>query len=355
MVLPLWAVLAASLSFGADTPSGCPYAVTYKKVGVMDVEVPRRPLPPEECAFVASLEEPFQRLLRAMAAAKLKTDGIALQKTLQDEDKVNAAYREGTGVFLTRGFASCLMSDRAAAVGILCHELGHAVQWRGPDESAKLKVNQLYKGSSTDWKDLRNVGASVDLETQADSIGRVLCTNAGLTQEFEAMSKAITRCNGSQMLHQPDEHPAENARLKAALADKPGLAQERQRQIGQAIQRRARRLMAGLPNEEDQRGPDLSLSPRDWALTRAADFDRAPKDITIPQTYAALEARRLKSPDRLQPPPEPTRITVNAKAREPWPCYPAPKGEPTWADYADCYPMVGLAKTFDWFRSWGKR
>ncbi len=265
----IWPVLAASLAFGSET-GACPY--TYNP---LDHSFPPRtePLPPDQCAFISSLEEPLRRIV---AVASIDPDGIILNPHLRPGKFVDASYADGRGIDLSAGFASCLLNDRAAAIGILCHEVGHAVQWRGGDPSARAVLVRLHSpGTIADFDDPETAALNRDMERHADLVGRELCARAGFPLDFEAMPKAFMRCNGSvaQPLHSLPDHPSDAERLETSRADAPRLSEQRAREIGAAIRRRARRLLAGAPTDGDD-ALDLSLTPRDWALTPAADRDR---------------------------------------------------------------------------------
>lgn len=299
MVLPLWTLLA-SLAFAQSCPYHYGAALVEGKTVTVD---PPRPLVPWDCAFVTSLEEPLRRIV---AASGINPSGISLNHSLEFEHGwMNAFYSDSAGITLTDGFAQCLQKDRAGAIAILCHEVGHGVQWRGPDETARQGIAKLYgAGAKPDWKDAETQKDARALEAQADLIGRELCTRAGFSLEFEANTKARQRCNGPG--DGGYDHPSDEQRLRAEIKDKPRLTEERQREIYQAVQRRAHRLFYLHPDPGDA-PVSGDQTPRDWAMTPAADRDRAARPYAPSQSLARVR-RTFAGPERLPAPPSPVRL-----------------------------------------------
>lgn len=314
MALPLWALLAASLAFGASDEAPCPYHYHYQATRAGFPTLPQdRPLDAKECAFVRSLEEPLRRMAKA-GSLKPETAKISAGLLL-DHGKLNSFYDPDLGVILTDGFLSCLAGDRDGAIQTLCHEMGHAVQYGGADADA-LRTIQLLRGGGLMPSSAAGAAALRDIERQADAIGRELCERAGLSMNFRAPDEAIVRCAGPQRGDFLSDHPATAERLAAADADAPRLSEKRAREVGAAIQRRARRLMAGRPTEDDL-AADTSVSPRAWAVTPAADKDRLRGTYYPSKLYSQFQ-------DHLKEPPAPkdesrvggpTRIVIQPKAQ----------------------------------------
>lgn len=281
LIAALWPALAAgfAVAFGADA-SPCPYT----SVVLNSFPLEHAALPPDQCAFMTSLEEPLRRIV---AAASIDPAGIVLDHALSPGTAADAGYDDKRGIAVTGGFASCLLGDRPAAIGMLCHEVGHAVQYRGADPAAREALVRLRSGYRDDPA---YAAGSRELEREADTIGRELCARAGFPLDVEAFPKALARCNGGgpPSTALPD-HPSDAERLQAARADAAHLSEQRAREVGAAIQRRARRLMAGAPSAEDDAPLDLSLSPRAWALTPAADKDRLRAPYRPSVTYDSPE------------------------------------------------------------------
>ena len=313
MALPLWALLAASLAFGAAEDAPCPYHYRYEAGETGYQLIAPRPLGEKDCAFVKSLEEPLRRMARA---GSLKPEaGRVSEDLILNHGRLNAFYDPDKGILLADGFLSCVGGDRDAALQMLCHEMGHAVQYGGADPRAREAI-ELMRSGGVMASSAAGAAKLRDLERQADAIGRELCTRAGLSMNLTAQSDAFDRCAGPQRDDILADHPATPERRAAARADAPRLSEERAREVGAAIQRRARRLMAGLPTADDL-AADTSVSPRAWAVTPAADQDRLRGAYSPSRKYDEFQDH-LREP----PPPKdesraggPTRIVVRPKPK----------------------------------------
>ena len=262
---------------------------------------------------MTSLEEPLRRIV---AASGIKPDGIALKPSLSLENGwMNAYYYDSSGIAVTDGFVKCFRNDRAGAIAVLCHEVGHGVQWRGTDETARRGIAALYgAGAKPDWKNAEVQKDARALEAQADLIGRELCTRAGFSLEFEEHTKAAARCNGPS--DGGNDHPSDEQRLRADKKDKPRLSAEREREIYQAVRRRARRLWALRPDAGDE-PVSGEQTPRDWALSPAADRDRAARPYVPSQSLARVRQTSFATPERLPAPPSPvSRRTIEVNGQK---------------------------------------
>lgn len=246
------------------------------------------PVDQRDCAFLGALEEPLHRIVRA---ASLPAGSVTLSHSLvKDVSWVFAYYSPEEGVVLSDGFLRCMRGDPKAAVQALCHEVGHAVQHSGSDADARRALDERDAAlASGKPLDAGAAALSRDIERQADAIGGELCARAGFSPDLSSLFSVLMRCDGASGVHTAELHPDDFERFATAQQAAPRLKDEQARLIGAAIRRRAQRLMAGLSSASEDPEPS-DLSPREWALTPAADADRFGGSSYSPSADARLAA-----------------------------------------------------------------
>lgn len=187
MASPLALLLLASLARAGEP--ACPIGAMYAKAS-------------PECALLLKLKDTTRALAKA---AKLDADRYALSDEVIEQKDYNAFFYGSTknrkpGIYVTTAFVSCHLDKEEAAMTVLAHEMGHAVQhWRGV---------------ALDYADVERARSN---EAQADQIGWDLMEKTSLVSKVAYAEDDLIRCFGRAEWLSHHTHPAEAMRWVQAM------------------------------------------------------------------------------------------------------------------------------------------
>lgn len=240
----------------ASAQQACPYYYFEEKPGPAPAPV----ITAEACAFMKSLEQPFAKLV---AAAGL--DKATLSKAVFVQPSWNAFAAPGGWIVFNDKFIEKWSGDRAVAIAVLAHELGHVVQERD-GEAAKRDEVWRANGEGKAWNDFNR-----KFESQADRIAGELLSLAGYPPELQARAEGAISSSDFR-LSSDHTHPATGIRWLEALKQQESLAAKRHEESLGVMRRRTRALMSRPAFDRDPhaRTDDDARSPLEWARTDPA-------------------------------------------------------------------------------------